>query len=326
MLIAFCLPDQHATGGVGGAAYVAAMAAAMAAAGHQVALLEGPAPDLPPGAAPVIDTMLLPALLPRLDALVAADAVALVHHLGAAAGQDEAARRAAHEMERSALPRFRRVVATSAPVATRLAAEFGVPEPHILLPGVADLPRSDGPAAESVQILSVGVLTPRKGHDRLLRAMARLTDLDWHLTIAGDARRNPVHAAAIEALIEALQLGGRATVLRNPDPAVLGTAWDQAGLFALATSWEGYATAVAEALRRGIPAVVTQGGESGTLLTQDCGAVCALDDPATLGKCLRRLLFDRALRLDMAEQAWRVGQALPGWAEQARGLETILRS
>ncbi len=323
MNIAFALPTPAETGG-GGTHFIQGIAPALRGLGHHVDLLEGDAPSLPPDAVPVIDGMLLPRLLPRLDELIARDAAVLVYHVSAAAGRDTAARQGVQETERLMLPRLRRVIATSRPVATQLEQAFGLVNPRVVVAGAADLPRSQ-PGPEC-RILSVGVLTPRKGHDRLLRAMARLTDLDWHLVIAGDATRDPVHAATLAALIEDLGLSSRASLLVNPEPPALAADWAGASLFALATSWEGYAAAVAQALRRGIPVVVTDGGEAGALVTPESGAVCALDDAATFGKCLRRLVFDDALRADMAVAAWQAGQALPGWAQQAQALDSILRS
>ena len=322
MHIAFALPSPAQSGSGGGAPFGPAMAAALRGLGHRAELLHGAAPSFPPGALPVIDGMLLPGLLPRLQELAGADAVVVVHHVSAAAGRDRTTRDEVREAERQMLPRFRRIIASSEVVADQLAQEFGVAAPHVVLPGAHDLPRS---AAPDCRILSAGVLTPRKGHDRLLHAMARLTDLDWHLTIAGDAGRDPAHADGLVALIPELGLGGRVTLLADPTEAGLDSAWSTASLFALATRWEAYASGVAEALRRGIPAVVTQGGGSGALLTPETGAVCAPDDPATFGKVLRRLIFDGTLRAGMAEAAWQAGRRLPGWDQQARAFETILK-
>ncbi|HYZ63248.1 MAG TPA: glycosyltransferase, partial [Acetobacteraceae bacterium] len=102
--------------------------------------------------------------------------------------------------------------------------------------------------------------------------------------------------------------------------------WKQASLFALATRWEGYPSAVMEALRRGIPVVVSDGGDAGAFVPPDAGAVCPKDDMATFGKCVRRVLFDRALHGDMAEAAWQAGQKLPGWAQRAQEFIAVLRS
>ena len=43
--------------------------------------------------------------------------------------------------------------------------------------------------------------------------------------------------------------------------------WQQADLFALATHWEGYGMVIAEALKRGVPVAVTDGGAAGKLVT-----------------------------------------------------------
>lgn len=325
MHIAFALPGRADTGG-GGLAYAEAMAAALRAAGHTADVAESDDPAWPPGTVPVIDGLLLPHLLPRLDALAEAGAVALIHHALARAGRDAGQRAAVADALRAMLPRLRRVVATSRPVADRLVGEFGLSAVDVVEPGALDLPRN-APGSGTCRILSVGVLTPRKGHDVLLRALARLPDLDWTLTVAGSAGRDPDHAAYLAALIPELGLAGRVRLLADADRAALDALWRGAHLFALATRWEGYPASVAEALRRGIPVVVTEGGKPGgvgALVPAGAGAVCALEDEPTLSKCLRRLMFDAGLRAEMAEGAWQAGQGLPGWTAQAALLEQVL--
>ena len=320
------VPSQASSDGGSGTAYASRLVTGLRRLGHIADLLESDAPLIQPGVVPVIDGMLLPNMAVQLDDLVARDAVALIHHVSARAGRDMAARERIKTTERLVLSRLRRVVVTSELVAERLREDFGVASPHVVVPGAPDVPRNSGSGDAACRILSVGVFTPRKGHDRLLHALAPLRDLEWTLTIAGSARRDPVHAAGLAALIADLDLDNRVTLLPDPEQASLNALWNHADLFALATRWEGYATAVAEALRRGIPVVVTSGGDAGALVPLDAGAVCALDDAPTFSKCLRRAVFDRRLRTSMAEAAWHAGQALPSWGEQTRLFDTILRS
>lgn len=327
MHIAFALPGRADMGG-GGLAYAEAMAVALRATGHAVQVMEDDDAAWAPGAVPVIDGLLLPHLLPRLDALAEAGAVALIHHALARAGRNAGQKAAVADTLRLMLPRLRRVVATSRPVAERLMQEFGLDAVDVVEPGAHDLPRNAA-GYGTCRILSVGVLTPRKGHDVLLRALARLGDLDWTLTVAGAAGRDPDHAARLAALIPELGLTGRVRLVTDADGAALDALWQEAHLFALASRWEGYPAGVAEALRRGIPVVVTEGDKPGgvsTLMPAGAGAVCALEDGPTLSKCLRRMVFDTGLRAEMAEGAWRAGQGLPGWPAQAALLEQALRS
>ena len=173
---------------------------------------------------------------------------------------------------------------------------------------------SGGPGAA---LLSVGALVPRKGHDVLLRALAGLADLDWNLVIAGPEGRDPVHAHGLRALAEELGVARRVEFAGEVDDAALQALYAGADVFALASHWEGYGMAVAEALARGLPVAVTAGGALADLAPADAAVVSPPGDHASLGKGLRRVVFDADLRRRMAEAAWRAGQRLPRWEDRA---------
>ena len=320
----------------GGYNYDRAIVDCMRADGHDVAVVEltgrHPLPDaaavaaaraaweaLPGDAVPVIDGLCLPAFAPLAEAIARRRVVGLIHHPTALeTGHDAATRDALRTTERALLPLLARVIVTSTPTAERLQLEFGVARERIsvVVPGTADAPRATGSGGPGCAILAVGVITPRKGHDLLLRALARLPDLDWSLTIAGFAR-DPAHAHDLTALAEDLGIAERVTFAGELVADALAAAWQRSDIFALATHYEGYGMAIAEALKRGLPVAVTDGGAAGTLVPPDAGVVCPVGDAAMLSKALRRLIFDTALRHDMSDAAWQAGRALPNWTTQA---------
>lgn len=267
-----------------------------------------------------------------LPALQARGAAALVHHPSSLEpGASESRRRRLKALETTMLPGFGRVLAASAPIAERLTAEFGVvtDHVHVLVPGTDRQPcrTNGGSAPDGVRctILSLGTLIFRKGHDTLIKALATLSDLDWHLSLAGEPS-DTGYAAEIDRLVERLGLRDRVERHGALDGAALESAWARADMFALATRFEGFGMAIAEAMARGLPVAITDGGAAGALVASGAGIVAPVDDPAQLAKAMRRLIFSPSLRAEMGSIAWTHARTLPTWPDQATALHRIMHA
>jgi glycosyltransferase involved in cell wall biosynthesis len=275
---------------------------------------------LPAGTKPVIDGLALPAFSGSEHAMSARRAIGLIHHpVSLETGLNDADRTALTDVELRLFPLMTRLIVTSTTTAEALITRFHIPpnRVRVVVPGTDDArgcPGSDGPVPE---VLSIGTLIPRKGHDVLLRALAMLADLDWHLTIVGAPDRDPAHACALVVLAEELNIARRVRFAGELVGEALETLWRGADLFALATWYEGYGMAIAEALKRGLPVVVTGGGAAGALITPESGCVCPVGETGQLANMLRRLIADRDSRRTMAGHAWQVGKTLPSWDDQA---------
>lgn len=275
----------------------------------------------------VIDNLVLAAFEDLAGALAARPLVILDHHpTGLETGLDPQTSAALIEIERRLLRLARHVVVTSATTASTLGADFGVAADRITViePGTAAAVRSTGSGHATINILSIGSLIPRKGHDVLLRALAKLFDLDWHLTIAGSDRLDRVTANGLRALPQELGIAERVRFCGEMQGEALAKLWREADLFALATRYEGYGMVIAEALKRGLPVAVGNGGAAAALLTPECGVACPVGDVDQMSKALRRLIYDDTLRQSMADAAFMIGATLPDWPEQAQKFAAIL--
>lgn len=276
---------------------------------------------VPDDSRPIIDGLALPAFAGMDDALAARNAVGLIHHpTSLETGFGDTERAALLALEKRLMPKLSRIIVTSEATAEQLVTEFAVDRERtrVVVPGTDDAPRSPGSGGPTCHILSIGTLIPRKGHDILLQALARLFDLDWQLTIAGSPDRDEVHAHSLAALAEELDIRKRVRFAGEVTGPALEALWREADVFALATHWEGYGMAIAEALKRGVPVAVCDGGSAGKLVTEHSGVVCPVGDKVNLSKALRRLIFGTELRRTMADAAWQVGQTLPNWQTQVR--------
>ena len=281
------------------------------------AVLEG----LSDGARLLIDGLALHAFAPSLarhaDRLRPA---ALVHHpTSDETGLDAETRRLLQSTERDLLPRLRRVIVPSDAMRRRLSAAGVLPERvAVVPPGTDPAPRAVGSQGGAAHLLCVASITPRKGHEALIEALAACRDLDWRLTCAGPADRDRNTAARVAQAIAAHDLGDRVALAGEMHGSPLDDLYRSADIFVLASAYEGFGMAFAEAMARGLPIVASGDGAVRDTVPEAAGAVVPVGDVPALAAALRRMIADPAYRRRKADGAYRAGSALIDWPAAAR--------
>ena len=252
--------------------------------------------------------------------------VGLVHHLLAdETGLDAAKAAAVAEREAQALRAATGLLAPGFGIARAIAA-CGVPREQIAVvsPGTDPAPRAEGtrssPGARRstpVELLCVGSVIPRKGHDMLLDAVAELRLLRWHLTCVGSDVVAPDYVTSLREQIDISGLTNEVTLAGELDDLTLERAFQKADVFVLATRHEGYGMAVAEALIRGIPVVSTMAGAIPELLGFDGGVVVPIADAEGFAAALEPIVGDHERRAQVAAGALAQAAALPRWTDAA---------
>ena len=265
-------------------------------------------------------------VLPR-DALrmLGTPLVALVHHpLAFERAYDDPCRQTLIDMERDALSAADQVIVTSATTGRSLADTFDVAPDRITVAPPGTDPANRVLARDRTpHIVSVGAVVPRKGHDTLIKALARLKALDWRATIVGGLDRDPGHAEALRYDIAARGLADRITLAGGLSADAIDTLLADADIFALASRHEGYGMVIAEALARGLPVVATAAGAVPEVLDA-AGTTVAVDDTAALAGTLETLIADVSARAAAADKAWQRAATLPRWPDTVATIAGVI--
>jgi glycosyltransferase involved in cell wall biosynthesis len=255
--------------------------------------------------------------------------VALVHHpLALESGLSAKQADILCASERTALAAASRVIVTSTATARHLCADYAVPDDRVTIarPGNDPVATAHGSRDGVVRLLSVGAVVPRKGFDILIAALAMLPDRPWRLTIAGDRGRDPKTAAQLEVEIARHNLGSRVAVLGAVSPERLEELYAEADLFALASRYEGYGMAYAEAIAHGLPLIGTTAGATPDTVPAGAGLLVAPDDAEAFALVLRQLIDDADARHRLAAAARAAARQLPTWQDSARIVSRALEA
>lgn len=312
----------------GGNTYDLAVAEALRAAGDEVELVRCD----PSGVRDVVrrpwdgPTMVDGLLAGPHPEVVRAARVAVLVHMPLALETGLAAEEAValDSREREALQAAAVVVATSEWTAAYLVRHHGLADVAVAPPGVDPAPVGAG--SHPPLLVHVAALLPHKNQLGVVAALSELTDLPWRARFAGSVDRDPGYATAVRSAVAAAGLVDRVEIAGEVSR---DSAWAGADLALLPSLVETYGLVVTEALARGVPSIVTDGGPAealGRTPTGDRpGVVVPVGDQQALRRELRRWLTDEQHRRCLRAAALARRATLEGWDGTADHVRRALR-
>ena len=229
-------------------------------------------------------------------------------------------------MMRRVFGRAELVIANSKNTCNLISDDWGVPRSKIAVvhPGVDtryyQVANRDAKLRQQLQwsdrrvVVSVGRLQKRKGHDVMIRAIAKIREEvpDVLFAICGDGEERE----ALQAQVDELGLHEHVQFRGEIDDVELLQCYQQADLFVLANRTvgkdiEGFGIVLLEAQSCGIPVIAgDSGGTSETMQVGKTGYIVNCDAEHELARVVAELLLDDRTRQEMGQSArrWVVDQ------------------
>ncbi len=266
----------------------------------------------------LIDGLAYGAFTPDMvTALPKAPTVLCHHPLGKETGLDAYEAAVALKQEASVLSLAAQIIVTSPETKRTLVAEMGQDEARITVapPGLDYVDAPDRMEKSVPEILTVASLIPRKGHEELVVALARLKHLNWSARWVGPVDRDETHFEAVKAAIIETGLTSRIRIEGSMSGEELEQAYAEADIFCLPSRYEGYGMVFAEAMMRALPIVACDAGAVAELVPARAGLLTQLNDPDAMANALAELLGDAPIRAMMGDAGRKHALTIPGWDE-----------
>jgi len=260
--------------------------------------------------------------------------IALIHHpLAYESGLTIDQQAKFQESETSALSYVKHVIANSSLTAQILTESFGVESKRIstVIPGTSRVShplhqaRTHFTKQDPFKWLSVGSIVPRKGFSTLVESLAPLTDLPWSLSIVGDTTRDVKAYSDLLNSLEHFHLQDRIQIHGVIDHLQIDSLYRKADGFVLASLFEGYGMAYAEALSYALPVIGTSGGALIQTVPDSAGILIPPGDVSSLTEALRLIMNDQGLREQLSLGAQEAAKKLPTWPESARIFADVIQ-
>ncbi len=232
-----------------------------------------------------------------------------------------------YEIERRTMAASDRIVALTAVDRQQMVRHYGEQAPIVVIPGGVDLarftpvPRTTARAQLGLDqqqkiVLFVGRIQRLKGLEILIRAFARLGDLDAQLLIVGGRPGSSPESREItrlQHLASRLGVAERTRFLGAVAHEELPAYYSAADVSVMPSSYESFGLVAVESLACGTPVVATRvGGLRSIVRDGETGLLVPWRDAELFAERLRWVLTDEGLRGRLAAQA-RASVLQYGW-------------
>ena len=152
--------------------------------------------------------------------------------------------------------------------------------------------RADHSKEKPVNIVMIARFDKQKDHAELLEAVRDIKNIYLHFVGDGPLLKETKQKAKQLGMYQNIKFWGR---LDRVDDVL-----SKGQIFALISNWEGFPRSTIEAMRAGMPTIVSDVGGSGeTVLHDQTGYVVKKGDVETLRKYVEKLVQDKKLRFEM---------------------------
>ncbi len=232
--------------------------------------------------------------------------------------------------EVAALSAASAIVATSEWTRRWLSDHYALPgnPVYVVQPGV-DAAEVAAGTPSGGRLLCVGGVTPLKGHDLLLDALATVDDRAWKCVCVGALDLDQGFVAHLRRLAEDRGLSDRVCFTGPLTHNELDRAYAEADALVVASRAETYGMVVTEALARGLPVIAGEVGGVPEALGHAAdgsrpGLLFPPGDSQTLGQTLSHWLGDPRERDRLRAAARSRRQRLSDWAQTSREMSAVL--
>jgi glycosyltransferase involved in cell wall biosynthesis len=226
---------------------------------------------------------------------------------------------------RNALARAGAVTATGLRLAEATLPFMPEAKPVAVIPYGVDLDAfvpAPRPERERVRVGTMSRLSPEKGLDVLLRAMALLRDrgIEVDTVIAGDG---PLRAS-LERLSADLRLDDRMRFLGDVPHDAVPAALQDLDILVMPSTWEGFGVSAVEASAMELPVVASAvHGIPDVVVHDKTGVLVPPSDPGKLAGAIERLAVDAALRRSMGSAGRKFVERNYRWRDNAALMERL---
>jgi glycosyltransferase involved in cell wall biosynthesis len=220
------------------------------------------------------------------------------------------------------------LVVTPGPYVARVLSAAGSGVPCVVCPPGADdvpAPEPEVPSTSTVRLLVIANLTPAKGIQDALDALATLRDQPWELTLVGALDADPAHVATLRELIAEQGLAARVRFLGARSHAETLAELRRSHVLVIPSYTENCPLVALEAARAGVPVVgYAVGGLPDLVESGVTGRLVPLLDVTALAGALRGVLASPKERTRLTRSAAAHGSTLPSWRDAASAFQRAL--